>query len=68
MAEHTNLTATAEVPAHSGLAALAPTSAIDISGKMVLLTWTAFLIAAILLHRLAWKPILRALDKRERAG
>ena len=66
MADVTNITATAEVPAHRGLADLAPTSAIDVSGKMVLLTWVAFLIAAILLHRLAWKPILRALDKRER--
>ena len=66
MADVKDITATAEVPAKGGLADLAPTSAIDISSKMVLLTWTAFLIAAILLHRLAWKPILRALDKRER--
>ena len=66
MADVTNLTATAEAHASHGLADLAPTSAIDVSGKMVMLTWLAFLIAAILLHRLAWKPILRALDKRER--
>lgn len=66
MADETNLTATAEVPVHGGRDAFAPTSAIDVSGKMVLLTWTAFLLAAVLLHRLAWKPILRALDKRER--
>ncbi len=66
MADLTNTTATAEVHASGGLADLASTSAIEVSGNMVLLTWTAFLIAAILLHRLAWKPILRALDKRER--
>ncbi|MEI8243192.1 MAG: F0F1 ATP synthase subunit B [bacterium] len=66
MSDATQTIATAEVPAHGGLAGLAPTSAIDVSGKMVLLTWTAFLLAAVLLHRLAWKPILRALDKRER--
>lgn len=65
MAEATN-NATMTVPATGGLAGLAPTSAIDISGKMILLTWIAFGIAAILLHRLAWKPILRALEKRER--
>jgi len=68
MADETNLTATVEVPAHGlgGRDAVAPTSAIDVSSKMVLLTWIAFLLAAVLLHRLAWKPILRALDKRER--
>jgi len=67
MADVTNITATAEVPANAHWwQTLAPTSAINVSLDMVLLTWTAFLIAAILLHRLAWKPILRALDKRER--
>jgi len=65
MADQSNITAHAEVPVKSGLAGLTPTSAIDVSGKLILLTWTAFLIAAILLHRLAWKPLLRALDKRE---
>jgi F-type H+-transporting ATPase subunit b len=62
MADETNHSATAEVPAHGGK----EYSAIDVTGKMVVLTWLAFIIAAILLHRLAWKPILRALDKRER--
>lgn len=66
MADATNTTATVEVPAKGGFAATIPTSAISVSGEMVLLTWIAFLLAAVLLHRLAWKPILRALDKRER--
>ncbi|MFZ4394423.1 MAG: F0F1 ATP synthase subunit B [Kiritimatiellia bacterium] len=68
MADETNLTATVEVPSHGqvGRDAVAPTSAIDVSNRMVLLTWIAFLLAAVLLHRLAWRPILRALDKRER--
>ena len=67
MADVTNITATAEVPANAHWwQTLAPTSAINVSLDMMLLTWTAFLIAALLLHRLAWKPILRALDKRER--
>jgi F-type H+-transporting ATPase subunit b len=59
------LTAAAAVPpdgAHNVRAFRAD----EVSGRMVLLTWAAFLIAVILLHRLAWKPILRALDKRER--
>ena len=66
MADVKNITATAEVHPHGGLANLAPTGASDIAWQMVLLTWIAFLTAAILLHRLAWKPILRALDKREK--
>jgi F-type H+-transporting ATPase subunit b len=66
MAHETNTTATLEVPPRGGLAGLAPTSAIDISGTMVVLTWISFLLAAFLLHRLAWRPLLRALDKRER--
>ena len=64
MAEATN-SATVAVPARGGLAGFFPSEAKSISNEMVLLTWIAFLIAAILLHRLAWKPILRALDKRE---
>ncbi len=34
-------------------------------GSMVLLTWVAFLIAALLLGKLLWKPILRFLEERE---
>lgn len=37
-----------------------------VSGEMVLLTWLSFGIAFVLLRALAWKPILRALDHRER--
>ena len=64
MADDTH-SATATVPAGSRASSFFPTRADEVSGKMVLLTWTAFLIAAILLHRLAWKPLLRALDRRE---
>lgn len=38
-----------------------------VSGEMVLLTWLSFGIAFVLLRKLAWKPILRALDHRERS-
>lgn len=66
MSDATNIATTAVAPAHSWRDTIAPTSTIDVSGQMVLLTWIAFVLAAVLLHRLAWKPILRALDKRER--
>lgn len=42
-------------------------SEMDVSESMVLLTWVSFLLAAFLLHKLAWKPIMAALDKRENA-
>ncbi|OGV42548.1 MAG: ATP synthase F0 subunit B [Lentisphaerae bacterium GWF2_57_35] len=37
----------------------------DISGEMVLLTWLMFTVTAFILYKIAWKPILAALDKRE---
>ena len=40
-------------------------SEMDVSGSMILLTWATFLLAFIILYKLAWKPILAALDKRE---
>ena len=41
-------------------------SVLTVSGRMVILTWVAFILALISLYWVAWKPILRALDKRER--
>jgi F-type H+-transporting ATPase subunit b len=32
---------------------------------MMAMTWVTFLIAAAILYKVAWKPILRALDARE---
>jgi len=40
-------------------------SVIDIKGEMVLWTWVTFFIVLILLYKVAWKPILSMLDKRE---
>lgn len=37
----------------------------EISGQMVIWTWVLFAITLITLYKLAWKPILGALDKRE---
>ena len=42
-----------------------PLGVIDVSGDMMLWTWITFIIVAILLYKVAWKPILSALDKRE---
>lgn len=39
---------------------------ITVSGPMLMLTWLSFIIVAVLLYKLAWKPILTALDIRER--
>lgn len=39
---------------------------ISVSGPMLALTWVSFTIVAILLYKVAWKPILGALDTRER--
>ena len=53
--------ATAEPAAGHGQ----PRSEMDVSGTMVLMTWLSFGVAAVILHRIAWKPMLRALDRRE---
>jgi len=37
-----------------------------ISGQMVILTWIAFIVAAIVLHKVLWKPIVRAIEGREK--
>ncbi len=38
----------------------------QVSGQMVVLTWIAFILAAITLHKLLWKPIMRAIEGREK--
>jgi len=39
----------------------------QVSDKMILLTWLAFGIAALCLHKLLWKPILKAVEGREKS-
>ena len=39
---------------------------VKVSDELVLLTWVTFIIAALLLHKLGWKPLLRALEHREK--
>ena len=38
----------------------------DVNGWMSVLTWGTFIVAFILLYKIAWKPILTALDRREK--
>lgn len=44
-----------------------PSNVMQLSDKMILLTWLAFAIAAVSLHKLLWKPLLGALDSREKS-
>lgn len=44
-----------------------PTDVMQVSGQMLLLTWLTFGIAAFCLHKLLWKPILCAVEGREKA-
>lgn len=62
--EHVQHQATAEVPAHGG-DHQGEVKVVDISGQMMILTWITFGITAAVLYKVAWKPILAALDKRE---
>ena len=38
----------------------------EIEGQLIVLTWIAFILAAIALHKLLWKPILKAVGDREK--
>jgi len=37
-----------------------------VSGPMMVWTWVTFLLVAVVLYKVAWKPILSALEQRER--
>lgn len=52
-----------EQPAHGGHGGGGP---IEVSTPMMGLTWLTFGILAVLLYKVAWKPILNALDQREK--
>jgi F-type H+-transporting ATPase subunit b len=64
----------AETPAH-GVATMehpapgagdhAAPNPVQVSGSMMGLTWLTFGLLALVLYKVAWKPILTALDKRE---
>jgi len=64
MAEHATTTATVEVPAHAESAEHAA-AVTDVNTKMIVLTWITFGLLAAVLYKVAWKPILAGLEKRE---
>lgn len=43
-----------------------PVNPMEISGQMVMWTWIVFAFLLIALYKVAWKPILGALDQREK--
>lgn len=51
------------------VATVAPESAghdmMDVSSTMMIWTWVAFALMMIILYKIAWKPILKALEDRE---
>jgi len=57
-----DLTATAQVP-HESHGDVDP---MEISGQMVVWTWVVFALMLLVLYKVAWKPILSALDQREK--
>lgn len=58
-------TATVEVPSHGGHEGHPPASVTDVNGTMLVLTWVTFGLLAAILYKVAWKPILAGLEKRE---
>lgn len=66
MADHSEVEATVEVPSHAGAGEHAAPGLLDINTKLMGLTWVTFAIMAFILYRVAWKPILNALDQREK--
>lgn len=59
---------TATVPTHAvqGTADSGDINPLEISSQMVLWTWILFGVMLIVLYKVAWKPILGALDEREK--
>lgn len=68
MPEHAELTNVVEVAPHgaSGHGEASP-SLLNVSGPLMALTWLTFLIVVVVLYKVAWKPILMALEQREAA-
>ena len=66
MADDHSMSQTVEVPSGGSAHEGSPTGGImDVSTPIILLTWITFIIMTVVLYKVAWKPILRALDLRE---
>lgn len=57
--------AVTEVPAPESHGASA--NVMDVQRPMVILTWVTFALLALVLYKVAWKPILAVLDQREKS-
>lgn len=55
--------AVVEVPGHGG----GSPDILAVSFPMMVMTWITFVLLAIILYKMAWKPILKALDLREQS-
>jgi F-type H+-transporting ATPase subunit b len=49
-------------PAHG-----ASSDLMAVSGPLMILTWITFILMAFVLYKVAWRPVLAALDQRERS-
>jgi F-type H+-transporting ATPase subunit b len=67
VSENTQTHAVESVPGIPDVIQRMPTDVMQVSGQMIVLTWVAFLVAAICLHKLLWKPILKAVGAREKS-
>ena len=69
MSEETNLSASVEVPVqHAGEHQVNPANELlkpDV--QLMVLTWITFGILVAILYKIAWKPIMMALDNREKS-
>lgn len=60
-----DLTTTTQAHTAPANAGHEPVNPMEISGQMVLWTWIVFAVMLVVLYKVAWKPILAALDARE---
>jgi F-type H+-transporting ATPase subunit b len=57
--------AVVEVPAGSAPEAHGAPGVMDVSGALMGLTWVTFILMTVILYKVAWKPILDGLQRRE---
>ncbi|MGA1194257.1 MAG: F0F1 ATP synthase subunit B [Kiritimatiellia bacterium] len=64
MAEQAQYSTTAEIPVDAGHGHK-KAGPVDVKPSLIALTYITFVITAVVLYKVAWKPILALLDKRE---
>lgn len=63
--ETTVVQAHAEIPTVPDALARTGSEAMSVSHEMVILTWLAFIVAAVVLKKVLWKPLLALIENRE---